>query len=55
MIVRNKCDFRIMPEREVCDFLRGEGFAADMQVGCSSYRIDIGVRAAEGSIFQSQR
>ncbi len=31
-------------EAEVCDFLRGEGYTADTQVGCSGYRIDIGLR-----------
>ncbi len=31
-------------EREVCEFLRENGFSVDMQVGCSNYKIDIGLK-----------
>lgn len=31
-------------ELEVCDFLRENGYEVDTQVGCSSFRIDLGIR-----------
>ena len=31
-------------EENVCDFLRSQGFSVDTQVGCSGYRIDMGVK-----------
>lgn len=31
-------------EREVYDFLRAKGYQADTQVGCSGYKIDIGLK-----------
>lgn len=31
-------------EKEIYDFLKDSGFEVDMQVGCSEYRIDVGVR-----------
>ncbi len=31
-------------EKEVCEFLRDNGFSVDMQVGCSNFRIDIGLK-----------
>ena len=31
-------------ELEVCEFLRDHGYSVDMQVGCSGYRIDLGLK-----------
>ena len=31
-------------EEEVCEFLRANGFEVDTQVGCSSFRIDLGLK-----------
>lgn len=31
-------------ELEVCDFLRSKGFLVDTQVGCSGFRIDLGLK-----------
>lgn len=31
-------------ESEVCDFLRKNGFEVDTQVGCSNFRIDLGIK-----------
>ena len=31
-------------ELEVCEFLRSNGYTVDTQIGCSGYRIDMGVR-----------
>ena len=38
-------------EQEVCDYLRAQGFTVDMQVGCSGYKIDMGVRMPESSNY----
>ncbi len=42
-----------MPEREleasVADFLRGKGYDVEMQVGCGSSKIDIGIKRKDGS------
>lgn len=38
-------------EQEVCEFLRDNGFAADMQVGCSSFKIDIALRRPDSSDY----
>ena len=38
-------------EMEVCDYLRDNGFTVDTQVGCSGYKIDLGVRKPEGSEY----
>ena len=38
-------------EQEVCDFLREEGFTVDTQVGCSGYRIDMGLRMPDSSDY----
>ncbi|MCM1561237.1 MAG: DUF4011 domain-containing protein [Butyrivibrio sp.] len=36
---------------EVCDFLRENGFEVDTQVGCSGFRIDLGLRRPGGSDY----
>jgi very-short-patch-repair endonuclease len=38
-------------EEEVCDFLREQGFTVDTQIGCSGYRIDMGVRIPGSSDY----
>ena len=38
-------------EQEVCDFLRDNGFTVDTQVGCSGYRIDLGLRQPDSSNY----
>lgn len=38
-------------EAEVYDFLRNNGFSADMQVGCSGFRIDIGLKRPDSSDY----
>ena len=38
-------------EQEVCDFLRDNGYSVDTQVGCSGYRIDMGLRAPNSSDY----
>lgn len=38
-------------EVEVCDFLRENGFTVDTQVGCSGYRIDMGLRKPNSSQY----
>ena len=38
-------------EQEVCDFLRDQGFTVDTQVGCSGYRIDLGLREPDSSNY----
>ncbi len=38
-------------EQEVCDFLRDKGYTVDTQVGCSGYRIDLGVRKPNSSNY----
>ncbi|MGI6264206.1 MAG: AAA domain-containing protein [Acutalibacteraceae bacterium] len=38
-------------EQEVCDFLRNNGFTVDTQVGCSGYRIDLGLRRPDSSNY----
>lgn len=38
-------------ELEVCDFLRSKGFAVDTQVGCSGFRIDLGLKKPESSDY----
>ena len=38
-------------EQEVCEFLRDKGFTVDTQIGCSGYRIDLGVRKADSSDY----
>ena len=36
-------------ELEVCDYLRSKGFAIDTQVGCSGFRIDLGLKLPDSS------
>ncbi|SCY14145.1 DUF4011 domain-containing protein [Butyrivibrio sp. INlla14] len=38
-------------EMDVCDFLRNHGFTVDMQVGCSGFRIDIGLKKPNSSDY----
>ena len=38
-------------ETEVYDFLRAKGYAADTQVGCSGYKIDIGLKRPNSSDY----
>ena len=38
-------------EREVCDFLRENGYSVDMQVGCSSFRIDLALKQPNSSDY----
>ena len=38
-------------EQEVCDFLRDNGYTVDTQVGCSGYRIDLGLRKPDSSEY----
>lgn len=38
-------------EQEVCDFLRDNGFTVDTQVGCSGYKIDLGLRRPDSSNY----
>ncbi len=38
-------------ELEVCDFLRSKGYCVDTQVGCSGFRIDLGLRQPDSSDY----
>lgn len=38
-------------EQEVCEFLREKGFDVDTQVGCSGFRIDLGVKIPHSSNY----
>ncbi len=38
-------------EQEVCDYLRDQGFTVDTQVGCSGYKIDLGLRKPDSSKY----
>ena len=38
-------------EQEVCDFLRSEGFSVDTQIGCSGFRIDLGLKRPDSSDY----
>lgn len=38
-------------EMDVCEFLREHGFSVDMQVGCSGFRIDIGLKQPDSSDY----
>lgn len=38
-------------EMEVCDFLRDNGFSVDPQVGCSGFRIDLGLKQPDSSDY----
>lgn len=38
-------------EMEVCDYLRSKGFTVDTQVGCSGYRIDLGLKMPNTSDY----
>lgn len=38
-------------ELEVCEFLRSKGFSVDTQVGCSGFRIDLGLKRPDSSDY----
>lgn len=38
-------------ELEVCDFLKSNGFSVDTQVGCSGFRIDLGLKRPDSSDY----
>lgn len=38
-------------EMDVCDFLRNNGFTVDTQVGCSGFRIDLGLKKPNSSDY----
>lgn len=38
-------------ELEVCEFLRSKGFSVDTQVGCSGFRIDLGLKLPNSSDY----
>lgn len=38
-------------EQEVCDFLRSKGFSVDTQIGCSGFRIDLGLKRPDSSDY----
>ncbi|MGM9999137.1 MAG: DUF4011 domain-containing protein [Candidatus Bruticola sp.] len=38
-------------ELEVCEYLRSKGFSVDTQVGCSGFRIDLGLKKPESSDY----
>ena len=38
-------------EQEVCDYLRDQGYTVDTQVGCSGYKIDLGLRKPDSSNY----
>lgn len=38
-------------EVEVCEFLRNHGYSVDTQVGCSGFRIDLGVKVPNSSDY----
>ena len=38
-------------EMEVCEFLRDNGYEVDTQVGCSNFRIDLGIKRPETSDY----
>ncbi|MCQ2439703.1 MAG: DUF4011 domain-containing protein [Oscillospiraceae bacterium] len=38
-------------ELEVCEFLRSKGFSVDTQVGCSGFRIDLGLKIPDSSDY----
>ncbi|MCR5294687.1 MAG: DUF4011 domain-containing protein [Lachnospiraceae bacterium] len=52
LTVRGGDSFDSHFEQEVCDFLREEGFCVDTQVGCSGYRIDLGLRKPDSSNYR---
>lgn len=38
-------------EMEVCEFLRANGFSVDTQIGCSGFRIDLGLKRPDSSDY----
>ena len=51
IIVSDEDHFDSYFEQEVCDFLRDNGFTVDTQVGCSGFRIDLGLRKPDSSNY----
>ena len=49
--VSNSDRFDSYFEQEVCDFLRDHGYEVDTQIGCSGYRIDLGLRKPDSSNY----
>ncbi len=49
--VPNNDQFDSFFEEEVCDFLRDQGYVVDTQIGCSGYRIDMGIRIPDSSNY----
>ena len=38
-------------EQEVCEYLRDQGFTVDTQIGCSGFKIDLGLRKPDSSNY----
>ena len=51
LIVSGEDQYDSYLEQEVCDFLRDQGYTVDTQVGCSGYRIDLGLRLPDSSNY----
>ena len=49
--VQDQDQFDSYFEEEVCDYLRDNGICVDTQVGCSGYKIDLGVREQDSSKY----
>lgn len=49
--VENTDQFDSDFEFEVCEFLRNHGFSVDTQVGCSGFRIDLGLKMQNSSDY----
>lgn len=49
--VKPEDEFDSIFEMEVCDYLREQGFTVDTQVGCSGFKIDLGVRKPNSSEY----
>ncbi|MCR5611241.1 MAG: DUF4011 domain-containing protein [Clostridiales bacterium] len=49
--VRSEDSFDSDFELEVCEFLRDKGFTVDTQIGCSGFKIDMGIRLPGSSNY----
>jgi len=49
--VKSEDAFDSLFEMEVCEFLRSQGYTVDSQVGCSGFRIDLGIRKPDSSEY----
>lgn len=38
-------------ELEICEFLRSNGFVVDTQVGCSGFKVDLGLKSSDGADY----